>query len=138
QLQMVPMSQSKRVRHINSALLPEMVFNVSYFSTEEDRNMSFQAAGKSLDLRLEPTFIIPANVLQKSISLAIDKFRDASASWKMAPTESGVQRKNPFGDKRLSSLLVDADFAGAVVHLQPSKSYGSTASSPSTQPTKDA
>ena len=138
QLQMVPMSQSKRVRHMNSALLPEMVFNVIYFSTEHDRNMSFQAAGKSLDLQLEPNFIIPANVLQKSISLAIDKFRDASASWMMAPTESGAQRKNPFGDKRLSSLLVDTDFAGAVVHLQPSKRYGSGGSGSSTQPTRDA
>ena len=138
QLQMVPMSQSKRMRHINSALLPEMVFNVSYFSTEQDRNMSFQAAGKSLDLRLEPKFIIPANVLQKSISLAIDKFRDASVSWKMAPTESGVQRKNPFGDKRLSSLLIDADFAGAVVHLQPNPRDGFAGSGASTQSIKDA
>lgn len=124
QLQMVPASQNKKIRHTNSALLPEVVFNVGYYSTERERNMSFQAAGKSLDLRLEPQFVIPANVLQRSISLAIDKFREASASWRFAPTESGAERKNPFGDKRLASLLVDADFAGAVVHLQPSKRPG--------------
>lgn len=126
QLQMVPASQNKRIRHMNSALLPEVVFNVGYYSTERERNMSFQAKGKSLDLRLEPQFVIPANVLQRSISLAIDKFREASASWRFTPTESGSERKNPFGDKRLASLLVDADFAGAVVRLHPSKRPGPT------------
>ena len=123
QLQMVPASQSKKIRHMNSALLPKMVFNVGYYSTEGERKMTFQAGGKTLDLQLEPQFIIPANVLQQSINLAIDKFREASASWKFAPTETGAQRKNPFGDKRLSSLIVDADFAGAVVHLHDSRRF---------------
>lgn len=124
QLQMVPFSQDKNIRHMNSALLPEVIFTVGYYASEKERNLSFQAAGKSLDLRLEPQFVIPANVLQRSISVAMDKFREASASWKFTPTESGAERKNPFGDKRLASLLVDADFAGAVVQLQPTKRLG--------------
>jgi hypothetical protein len=119
-LQMVPSSQDKRQRFINSALLPEMVFNVAYVSSDVDRKISFQAAGKSLDLRLEPQFIVPASMLQQSINLAAEKVRQASASWEMTPTAAGGQRKNPFGDKRLASLLVDVDFAGAVVHLQES------------------
>jgi hypothetical protein len=118
QLQMVPVSQDKRVRSRNSALLPEMLFNVAYASSEDDRKMTFQAKGKALDVRLESQFILPANMLQRSISLAVDMFRKASESWEMTPTASGLQRKNPFGDKRLAALLVDADFAGAVIQLE--------------------
>jgi hypothetical protein len=120
QLQMVPESADKTKRSENSALLPEVVFNVAYNSTKESRKLAFQAAGKSLDLRLESRFILPANVLERSIALAGKKFRAASATWKMAATTDGAQRKNPFSNKGLTSLLVDADFAGAVVHLQAS------------------
>jgi hypothetical protein len=117
-LQMVPGSQSKKIRSLNSALLPEMIFNVGYASTEDERKISLQAVGKSFELLLDSKFMIPASLLQRSIGLAVDKFREATASWEMTPTSSGAQRKNPFGDKRLASLLVDADFAGAVVRLQ--------------------
>jgi hypothetical protein len=117
-LQMVPGSQSKKIRSMNSALLPEMIFNVGYASTEDERKISLQAVGKSFELLLDSKFMIPASLLQRSIGLAVDKFREATASWEMTPTSSGAQRKNPFGDKRLASLLVDADFAGAVVQLQ--------------------
>lgn len=44
----------------------------------------------------------------------------------MTPTTSGAQRKNPFGNKRLASLTVDASFAGAVVHISGSESHRST------------
>jgi hypothetical protein len=117
-LQMVPGSQSKQQRSMNSARLPEMIFNVGYASTEDERKISLQAVGKSFELLLDSKFVIPASLLQRSIGLAVDKFREATASWEMVPTSSGAQRKNPFGDKRLASLLVDADFAGAVVRLQ--------------------
>jgi hypothetical protein len=117
-LQMVPSSQNKRARSMNSALLPLMSFNVGYASTEDDLKMSFQAVGKSLDLLLDSKFMIPASKLQQSIGLAVEKFREATASWEMVPTSTGAQRKNPFGDKRIASLTVDADFAGAVVRLQ--------------------
>ncbi|RDI79323.1 hypothetical protein Vi05172_g10679 [Venturia inaequalis] len=119
QLQTVPGSQADKTRRsLNSALMPEMVFNVGYTSTEEERRMSFTAKGNSLEVLLDSRFMLPVNLLQRSIGLAFDKFQEATASWEMAPTATGAQRKNPFGDKRLSSLLVDADFAGAKIHLQ--------------------
>jgi hypothetical protein len=117
QLQMVPISANKRVRSLNSALLPKMQFNVAYASTKETRKLAFHAAGKALDLQLDSHFILPANIIERSIALAGTKFRKASANWSVTPTASGAQRKNPFGNKRLSSLTVDANFAGAVVHI---------------------
>ncbi|KAF2122324.1 hypothetical protein BDV96DRAFT_563274 [Lophiotrema nucula] len=117
QLQMVPVSVDKTLRSANSALLPEVVFNVAYSSGKDIRKVAFQAAGKSLDLRLDSRFILPANVIERSITLASKKFRAASATWNMTPTTTGAQRKNPFGNKRMASLLVDASFAGAVVHI---------------------
>ncbi|KAI9709042.1 MAG: hypothetical protein M1812_007798 [Candelaria pacifica] len=118
QLQMVPTSQSKHERSLNSALLPEVVFNVAYLSTQEDRSFSFQAAGKSLDLRLTSQFVLPASALQTSIATASEKLRSASASWMATPTKTESGRKNLLSNKRLASLLVDADFAGAVVYVQ--------------------
>jgi hypothetical protein len=124
QLQMVPVSQDKRKRSLNSALLPEMIFNVAYASSEEDRKISFQARGKGLDVQLESQFILPASLVQRSITFASKKFKEASVAWKLAPTGSGDERRNPFGDKKVSSLLVDADFAGAVVRLSGRQSSG--------------
>ncbi|KZM22716.1 fermentation [Ascochyta rabiei] len=117
QLQMVPVSADKKMRSLNSALLPRMQFNVAYASTKETRKLAFHAAGKALDLQLDSHFILPANVIERSIALAGKNFRKASANWSVTPTTSGAQRKNPFGNKRLSSLTVDANFAGAVVHI---------------------
>ncbi|KAH7371402.1 hypothetical protein BKA66DRAFT_572895 [Pyrenochaeta sp. MPI-SDFR-AT-0127] len=116
-LQTVPVSASKKARSLNSALLPKMVFNVAYAFTKDTRKVAFYAAGKSLDLQLDSHFILPANVIERSIALAGKKFRKASANWSMTPTTTGAQRKNPFGNKRLASLTVDANFAGAVVHI---------------------
>lgn len=116
-LQMVPISADKKMRSANSALLPKMVFNVAYASTKDTRKLAFHAAGKALDLQLDSHFILPANVIERSIALAGKKFRKASANWSVAPTTTGAQRKNVFGNKRLASLTVDASFAGAVVHI---------------------
>jgi hypothetical protein len=126
QLQMVPVSNQKDERSLNSALLPEIVFHVAYASAKDTRNIAFQAAGKSLDLRLDSRFILPANIIERSIALASKKLRTASANWSVTPTTSGAQRKNPFGNKRLTSLLVSANFAGAVVHIN----GGAAASTP--------
>ncbi|KAH8775736.1 hypothetical protein F5882DRAFT_504016 [Hyaloscypha sp. PMI_1271] len=120
QLQMVPASHDKTQRSLNSALLPEVIFNVGYVSTVDARRLAFQAAGKSLDLRLTSQFIIPAAELKRSIASAADKVQAAAATWSTRapgpPTES--RRRQPFfGTKRMESLLVDADFAGAVVYL---------------------
>ncbi|KAG9235805.1 hypothetical protein BJ875DRAFT_494731 [Amylocarpus encephaloides] len=129
QLQMVPASHDKKLRSLNSALLPEIIFNVGYVSTADARRFAFQAAGKSLDLRLTSQFMIPGAALKRSIVSAVDKARAASANWptlRNDPVDSGPitedSRRQPFfGKKRMESLLVDADFAGAVVYLSGKK-----------------
>ncbi|KAI9811900.1 MAG: hypothetical protein M1827_005251 [Pycnora praestabilis] len=118
QLQMVPVSHDKNERTLNSALLPEVVFNVAYLSANEDRRLAFQAVGKSLDLRLTSQFILPATEVQRSIATASGNLRAASANWRASPTQEAGGRKKLLGNKRLASLLVDADFAGAVVYVQ--------------------
>ena len=118
QLQMVPHSQSSTRRSQNSALLPEVVFNVAYVSTGQDRRLAFQAAGKSLDLQLTSHFILPASDLRRSIALSIRQVRTATSNRNASPATGGVRRKALFSDKKLASLLVDADFAGAAVFVQ--------------------
>ena len=117
QLQMVPTSLPETSRSYNSALLPELVFNVAYLSTSKDRKLAFQAAGKSLDLRITSQFILPASDLQRSMALASRSLREVMAGWN-ASAQSGGQARKLLGNKKLSSLLIDADFAGAVVYMQ--------------------
>lgn len=118
QLQMVSTSRTSTVRSSNSALLPEMVFNVAYVSTSQDRRLAFQAAGKSLDLQLTSQFILPASDLRRSIALSVQKVRTATADWKASTTVNDGQTKRLLGNKKLASLLIDADFAGAVVQIK--------------------
>ena len=127
QLQMVRPSHDRILRSPNSALLPEAIFNVAYVSTTDARRLAFQAVGKPLDVRLTSGFIIPAAHLKDSISLSFKNIQQASQNWSPAVSASEpaatpkeprqVERKNILGGKRLESLLVDADFAGAVVYL---------------------
>lgn len=119
--------QDKRVRSANSALMPEVVFNVAYVSTANTRRMAFQAVGKSLDLRLTSGFVIPVANVVDSIQLSVKNVRQAVAHWApprraSQPVEAPAQkttepRQTLLGNKRLESLLLDADFAGAVVSL---------------------
>ena len=118
QIQMVPTSQSKRIRSSNSALLPEVIFNVAYLSTKEDRRLAFQATGKSLDLRLTSQFILPASDIQRSIGLASQELRKVVASWNSSTAGGVGEAKTVLGNKKLSSLLMDAEFGGAVVYMQ--------------------
>ncbi|EAQ88005.1 hypothetical protein CHGG_04624 [Chaetomium globosum CBS 148.51] len=126
QVQISNPSSDKNIRSPNSALLPEIIFNVAYVSTADARRLAFQAVGKPLDVRLTSGFIIPAAHLNDSISLSFKNIQQASQNWNpgvTAPEPAAadqpqeVPRKNILGGKRLESLLVDADFAGAVVHL---------------------
>lgn len=121
QLQIVPQSQSDHPtqRTANSALLPEVVFGAAYLSTKRDRRFAFQAKGKALDLRLATDSVIPAHALQKSIANASADLREAKKSTTESPQTSGTEHSDFLGGKRLASLLVDADFAGAVVHISP-------------------
>lgn len=116
-LQMVDADSKQTGRSENSALMPEIIFNVAYFLKDSDRRLAFQAKGTSLDVRLTSSCVVGASQLETSIATASEKFRNASVTWKSMPTESGAERENMFGKKRLRSILVDADFAGAVVHI---------------------
>ncbi|KAM4056623.1 hypothetical protein HRG_003492 [Hirsutella rhossiliensis] len=124
-LQTVPPGQDKNMRSLHSALLPEVIFNAAYVSTAEARRMAFQATGESLDLRLTSAFIVPAANLVESISLSMRNVQEASAQWttgtaaakKPDETTTAQRQRSFFGNKRLESLLIDADFAGAVVYV---------------------
>lgn len=118
QLQMVRASKTSTGRSHNSALLPEVVFNVAYVSTRQDRRLAFQAVGKALDLQLTSQFILPASDLRRSIAFSIQQVRTATADWNASTTVTEGQTKRLLGNKKLASLLVDADFAGAVVYIQ--------------------
>jgi hypothetical protein len=129
QLQMVPVSRSKRARSSNSALLPEVVFNVAYLSTGKDRRLAFQAVGKLLDIRLTSQFILPAANVQKSIAIATEDLRKVIADWNATFVKEEQQSKTILGNKTLSSVLVNVDFAGAQVHVEGSKPEASAISS---------
>lgn len=132
QLQMVPPTHDKRARSPISALLPEVIFSVAYFSTAKTRRFAFQAIGKSLDLRLSSEFIVPVTHLKESIQLSIKNVRQASHQWNPAlptvgsasPTKRTESPKQPIPGKRLESFLVDMDFAGAVVYISGKKHGG--------------
>jgi hypothetical protein len=118
QLQLVPKKADKIKRTLNSALLPEVGFSVGYWSRDRTRSLAFKATGKPLDIRLESKFIVPVSGVQKSIEFAIERFRTGTANWQSTPTTSGAPRTKLLGKNHFASLLVEADFAGAHVHLQ--------------------
>ncbi|KAK2740546.1 hypothetical protein FQN57_006050 [Myotisia sp. PD_48] len=124
QLQMVPLSDDKMKRSQNSALLPEVVFNVSYSSVGPKWKLAFQAAGKALDIRFTSDFILPASLLQRSLASASEKVRGASALWASdIPESSKATKETTIWIKRLDSLFIDADFDGAIVSLQGRQSH---------------
>ena len=118
QLQMAPPSHMLSGRSGNSALLPEIIFNVAYLSTSEDRRLAFQAKGKALDLRLTSQFLLPSSDLRRSIATGVQQVRTATARWGTSTKSKEGPKNSLFGNKKLASLLINADFAGAVVHLQ--------------------
>lgn len=125
QVQTVPPGQDKDIRSLHSALLPEVIFNIAYTSTSDARRLAFQTVGQSLDLRLTSGFILPAANLIESISLSAKNAREAAAAWSQAPASPQTTGEKPalerqpsvMGKRRLESVLVDADFDGAVVHI---------------------
>lgn len=154
QLQMVPPGEDKSRRSHNSALLPEVIFNIAYVSTADARRLAFQAVGKSLDLRLNSAFIVPAAHLKDSISLSVNNVQQASEHWApiarqekqtTTPTEEATEtevatetRRSFFGSRRLESLLIDADFAGAVVNLSGKRPADEMGSSTGSKPSRPA
>ncbi|EAW14366.1 putative fermentation associated protein (Csf1) [Aspergillus clavatus NRRL 1] len=118
QLQMVPSSENRRKRSLNSALMPELVFNVAYSSTGNDVLLAFQAAGKSLDIRATSDFILPASMIRDSIASASQTIREADSVLVARPSVESDKQRSLFGNKRIRSVLVDVDFAGAILSLQ--------------------
>jgi len=128
QLQIVPQSHDPGDRTANSAFLPEVVFKAAYFSTKRDRRFAFQAAGKALDLRLASDCVIPASAIQKSLAKAAEEIRSANKYWTSQTAEPQKSKAKLLGNKILASLLVDADFAGAVMTVSPRKEAESRSS----------
>jgi hypothetical protein len=122
QLQMVPFGSDRGKRSLNSALMPELVFNVAYTSKGKEVWLAFQAAGKSLDIRATSEFIIPASMIRDSIATASEALREGKAVWATrasSPEDTNTNKdRSLFGHRRLRSLLIDVDFAGAMVTLQ--------------------
>jgi len=115
--------RSERAR--NSALLPEIIFNVEYQRTTTDRKFTFQAAGQALDVQLEPLFMLPIDDIKRSITKSSQDLRGITATWEGLPdtgaASSSIQPGKLFGERELTFLLVTADFAGAVVRIQGQK-----------------
>jgi hypothetical protein len=122
QLQMVPFGADRGKRSLNSALMPELVFNVAYSSKGKEVWLAFQAAGKSLDIRATSEFIIPASMIRDSIATASEALREGQAIWATRASSpentNTIKERSLFGNRRLRSLLIDVDFAGATVTLQ--------------------
>ncbi|KAJ5584376.1 uncharacterized protein N7459_004176 [Penicillium hispanicum] len=134
QLQMVPFRADRKKRSLNSALMPELVFNVAYHSSGKELWLAFQAAGKSLDIRATSEFILPANMIRDSMASATESLREGKAAWASKPSTEGDNDEDTtssntnkdrslFGNRRLRSVLVDVDFAGATVSLQGKQGY---------------
>lgn len=123
QLQLVPKSQPDPFdRTANSALLPEMIFNAAYARGKSTRKFAFKAAGKLVDVKLTSNFIVPAAAVQRSLAFAASELRALKlSSAKANSNASQAQLPKIFGKKRLASLLVFADFAGAEVTVSPAR-----------------
>lgn len=129
QLALKPTSDTSAARPSTSALMPEVIFNVQHKATKKERRFAFQAAGKALDLQLDPQFVLPASDLHRSINMSSRRLREALKELDMAPRVNaggaGMVPKKLLGDRNLSFLVVEASFAGAIVTLRaPGKSIG--------------
>jgi hypothetical protein len=118
QLSLAKKNTALKKRSLNSALMPEVTFSVGYWSQGKNRSFAFKAAGQPLEIRLESKFMYPVNAVQTSITSAIEKFKTGTATWRSTPTATGAPRASLFDTKRLVSLLVEADFAGAHFFVQ--------------------
>lgn len=119
-LQLLPSQGKKDDGCLDSALLPEVIFNAAYRSTTQDRKLAFQAVGKALELRFTPQFVMRASLIEQSIASACRDVEMATATW--SKSDSSPKRKpHHLARRRLSSVHVDVDFSGAVVYFHASK-----------------
>ena len=117
QVEMRPVFSPSGSRSPNSAIMPEIIFKMSYLSHRTDRRLTLQAAGKALDLRLASDFIVPASAIRLSIVTAMLDLSRAGASLTPEDIPNRKSASRLLWGKTLASVLVDADFAGAVVDI---------------------
>lgn len=117
-LQLLPQNPQRLLRPSNSAVLPEVLFTVTQSNSKTERRLFFQAVGKVLDVQIDTQFPLPASQVADSISRSIDKTRSAAGKITTSSQVSVPRKSVLFGKKRLSLLIVEANFAGAIIRVQ--------------------
>ncbi|KAI9715947.1 MAG: hypothetical protein M1828_000535 [Chrysothrix sp. TS-e1954] len=102
----------------NFALLPELLFDVTHQRIGGSRRLTFRAAGKALEIVLEPHFMVPISRLEKSLSDSSAEARVAIDNRHSTLSATNLPKRNILEKVDLSSLLVHASFAGAIIRLQ--------------------
>ena len=117
-LQLLPEGSSWTQRHVNSSLLPEIIFTVNHQTSKTDRRLLFRAAGKALDIQFHPNVVKPAAELEKSLVRTANMTRSALLKLRQQPSSSNLSApKLSLGSRRLTLFVIDASFAGAVIRL---------------------
>ena len=116
-LQLLPHNPQKLLRPSNSAVLPEVLFTVSQDNSSTERKLLFQAIGKVLDVQIDTHFPLPASQIANSLADSIERTRSAIDQFGLTPAPLEPRNTPLFGRKRLSLLIVDANFAGAAIRL---------------------
>ena len=117
-MELAPSHFNQSDRTSNSAMLPEVIFNVAYPVTESERKILFYAAGRALDLQLDSRFVVPMHNLIQSLSRTSDAASSLIEKIPRTPRSSQSWTKLPFSNRHLSMIFVEASFAGAVIKVQ--------------------
>ena len=102
----------------NSAIMPDATFTVTYLRNDQTRSFALKATGKPLEVRLDSKFMFPVHAVHKSIEDSIAQFRSSAPAWETTPSARGSQASSFFDARRLASIVVEADFAGAQFYIQ--------------------
>ena len=117
-LQLQAPGASWKSRFVNSALLPEVLFKVNQEKVEGNRKLFFHAAGKALDIQAHPDIVKPASELERSMTRSAQNTRTALSNLRAQPASGGAKMpKMPSEISELSLLVIDANFAGAIIRL---------------------
>lgn len=105
-------------REPNSALLPEIIINAGHKMIRKNRKFVIRAAGKALDIQIDRYIAVAITDMQRSIHGSSQEAHAAASTLMARRTASEAPTsKNMFGGIQVASLLLVADFAGAVVNL---------------------
>lgn len=107
-------------RSQTSALLPKVEFNVTYRVTGQERRVALLARGKKVDVRVSTSCVKAGERVRESVLAARRGFLREQEVWEKqqppttpVPGKEKEKKKGVFTSKRLASVIVDADFAGA-------------------------